>query len=142
MKNRNEDVFTFVNKIKQYALLNKFKNPFKTLALRRFITKIKDNERKDNIRFITKIKDNERKDNILLKLKNILPKRNDTNNEILLSQYVSLWLDKINKMKEREQKLNKAMEALKQNQLKSDINTLTQISLIKKLIIKKIRTKN
>ena len=58
LKNRNEDVFTFVNKIKQYALLNKFKNPFKTLALRRFITKIKDNERKDNI---------------LLKLKNILP---------------------------------------------------------------------
>jgi len=119
LKNRNEDVFTFVNKIKQYALLNKFKNPFKTLALRRFITKIKDNERKDNI---------------LLKLKNILPKRNDTNNEILLSKYISLWLDKINKMKDREEKLNKAMEALKQNQLKSDINTLTQISLIKKLM--------
>ena len=119
LKNRNGDVFTFVNKIKQYALLNKFKNPFKTLALRRFITKIKDNERKDNI---------------LLKLKNILPKRNDTNNEILLSKYVSLWLDKINKMKNREEKLNKAMEALKQNQLKSDINTLTQISLIKKLM--------
>ena len=119
LKNRNENVFTFVNKIKQYGLLNKLKNHFKALALRRLITKIKDNERKDNI---------------LLKLKNILPKRNDTNNEILLSKYISLWLDKINKMKDREQKLNKAMEALKQNQLKSDINTLTQISLIKKLM--------
>ena len=119
LKNRNNDVFTVVNKIRQYGLLNKLKNPFTNIARRIFITKIKDNERKDNI---------------LLRLRNILPKRNDTNNEILLSKYLSIWLDKINKMKDREQKLNKAMEALKQNQLKSDINTLTQVNLVKKLM--------
>ena len=32
LKNRNNDVFTLINKIKQYSLLNKFKDPFISLA--------------------------------------------------------------------------------------------------------------
>ena len=119
LKHRNNDVFNFVTKIKKYALLNKFKNPFIDLARRRFITKIKDNERKDNI---------------LTKLRNALPKRNNVNNEIILRQYLSKWLDKINKMNDREEKLNKAMQVLQQNQKKSDVNTLTNVSLLKKLM--------
>ena len=119
LKNRNKDVFVLVNKIKQYSLLNKFKNPFIDLARKRFINKLKDNERKDNI---------------LLRLKNILPKRNDVNNEATLRQYLSNWLDKANKMKDREDKLNEAMNTLKKNQLKSDIDTLNNAFLIKKLM--------
>jgi len=119
LKNRNKDVFVLVNKIKQYSLLNKFKNPFIDLARKRFINKLKDNERKDNI---------------LLRLKNILPKRNDVNNEATLRQYLSNWLDKVFKMKEREDKLNEAMNTLKKNQLKSDIDTLNNAFLIKKLM--------
>ena len=119
LKNRNNDVFTLVNKIKQYSLLNKLKNPFVNIARKTFISKLKDNERKDNI---------------LLKLKNILPKRNDVNNEINLKKYISLWLDKVNKMKDRESKLNSAMNKIKQSQLKSDINTLNNVFLLKKLM--------
>ena len=119
LKNRNKDVFNVVNKMKQYALLNKFKNPFIDLARKRFITKLQDNERKNNI---------------LLRLKNILPKRNDINNEITLKQYLSNWLDKANKMKDREIKLKEAMDTLKKNQLKSDIDTLNNVFLIKKLM--------
>ena len=119
LKNRNKDVFVLVNKIKQYSLLNKFKNPFIDLARKRFINKLKDNERKDNI---------------LLRLKNILPKRNDVNNEATLRQYLSNWLDKVNKMKDREDKLNEAMNTLKKNQLKSDIDSLNNAFLIKKLM--------
>ena len=119
LKNRNNEVFTLVNKIKKYSSLNKIKNLIKDVALRNFILKVEDKERKDNI---------------LLKLKNILPKRNDENNEIILRRYLLSWLDKLNRMKDRESKLNSAMTALKKNQLKSDINTLNDVFLLKKLM--------
>ena len=84
-------------------------------------------------RFISKVQDNDRKDNILQKLKNVLPKRNDTNNEIILRKYISIWINKINKINDREAKLNEAMQVMSKNKLKSDINTLTDAFLVKKL---------
>ena len=47
----------------------------------------------------------------------LFDKRNDINNEATLRQYLSNWLDKVFKMKEREDKLNEAMNTLKKNQL-------------------------
>ena len=119
LKNRNNDLLQFIQMIKKYSLLNKFKNPFIDLARRTFINKLKDDKRKDDI---------------LEKLKNIIPKRNNTNSEILLRNYISLWKDKVNKIKDREDKLNQAMSTIKKNQLKSDIQTLNNVLLIKKLM--------
>ena len=119
LKNRNNDVFQFVQGVKKYISLNKLKNPLIDLARRTFINKLLDNKRKDNI---------------LDKLKNIVPKRNDNNNEIILNKYISLWKDKVNKMNDRENKLKQAMDTLKKNQLKSDIQTLNNVLLIKKLM--------
>ena len=116
LKNRNNDIFTLVNKLRQYILLNKFKKPFISLARNQFFTKIKDNERKDNI---------------LDLLRNIFPKINENNNEIILRQYLSKWL---NKMKAREIKLNQSMNTLKKSKLKLDINNLINVFLIKKLM--------
>jgi len=118
LKNRNNDLYNFVQKIKQFCLIKKFMRPFTDLARKRFISKVQDNDRKDNI---------------LQKLKNVLPKRNDTNNEIILRKYLSIWINKINKINDREAKLNEAMQVMSKNKLKSDINTLTDAFLVKKL---------
>ena len=118
LKNRN-NLLHLIQKIKKYILLNKFKNPFIDLPRRTFISKLKEIKRKDYI---------------LEKLENIILKRNNTNNEILLRNYFSLWKDIVNKIEYREDELKQAIEAITKNQLKSDIQTLNNVLIIKKLM--------
>ena len=76
LRNRNEDIFTVINKIKQYIGLNKMKEPF-IHKIRKTVIKL--------------FKDKNRKNDIVIKLEQILPERNDRNNHELILYYFKKW---------------------------------------------------
>ena len=118
LKNRNNDLFEVVYRIKKYTILDRFKNPFIDIARKTFLQKLKDNKRKENI---------------MDKLYNIVPKRNDNNKEIILRKYIIKWIEQINKMNDREENLRKAMNAIEKRMIKTDVKKLNNILLVKKL---------
>ena len=117
LKNRNNDLFEVIKRTKKYVFLNKLKNPFVDIARRIFLDKLKDDKRKTNV---------------LEKLYNIIPKRDNTNSEILLKNYLKKWYDKVNKMNLREKNLKNAMDAIDRNMIKNDIQRVSDILLVKK----------
>ena len=117
LKNRNNDLFEVIKRTKQYIYLNRLKNPFIDIARKRFINKLKDDKRKVII---------------LDKLVNIIPKRNDVNTDIILQKYLYKWIDKVNKINEREENLRKAMDTLDRKIVKNDIDKMNSVFLVKK----------
>ena len=83
--------------------------------------------------FINKLIDNKRKEDILNKLKNIIPTRNDTNSGIILRKYILKWKEQKDKMNNRENNLRKAMKAIEQNIVKTDVEKLNSVLLVKKI---------
>ena len=118
LKNRNNDLFEVIKRTKKYIYLNKFKNPFINIARKKFITKIIDDKRKENV---------------LDKLNNIIPKRDNNNKEIILRKYFLKWIEKTNKINERENKMKNALDALNKKIIKSDVEKINSVFLIKKL---------
>ena len=118
LKYRNNDLFEAVYRIKQYALLNKFKNPFIDIARKTFFNKLKDSKRREYI---------------LEKLYNIIPRRDEINTEILLRKYLYKWKEQTDKMYDREIYLQNAMRAIETKMIKDDIEKLNNVSLVKKL---------
>ena len=118
LKNRNNDLFEVIKRTKKYIYLNKFKNPFINIARKKFITKIIDDKRKENV---------------LDKLNNIIPKRENNNKEIILRKYFLKWIEKTNKINERENKMKNALDALNKKIIKSDVEKINSVFLIKKL---------
>ena len=118
LKSRNNDLFEVIKKTKKYISLNKLKNPFIDIARKIFISKLKEDKRKENI---------------LDKLKNIIPERDNTNNDIILRNYLLKWIEQTNKINIRENKMKNALDTLDKKIKKSDVEKINSVFLIKKL---------
>ena len=118
LKSRNNDLFEVIKKTKKYISLNKLKNPLIDIARKIFISKLKEDKRKENI---------------LDKLKNIIPERDNTNNYIILRNYLLKWIDQTNKINIRENKMKNALDTLDKKIMKSDVEKINSVFLIKKL---------
>ena len=118
LHNRNNDLFEVIIRIKKYIMLDRFKNPFIDIARKKFIQKLKDNKRKENV---------------LDKLYNIIPKRDDSNKEIIIRKYLLKWIEQTNKINNREYNLKRAMDTINKRLIKSDVDKLNSVLLIKKL---------
>ena len=128
LRNRNEDIFTVINKIKQYIGLNKMKEPF--------IHKV----RKSVIKLF---KDKNRKNDIVIKLEQILPERNDRNNHELILYYFKKWKLNSKKLSKREDKLQEGLEIIEIKDYCRNLELMNNVMLVKKIFnnIPKIRAK-
>ena len=128
LRNRNEDIFNLINKIKQYIGINKMKESFIHKARKSVIKLFKDKIRKNNI---------------VLILENILPERNDKNEYDILERYFGKWRLNSQKLKKRENKFKKALGIIEKKDYNKNINIASNIMLVKKLFINipKIRAK-
>ena len=117
LKNRNNDLFELINRTKKYVYLNKLKNPFIEIARRTFITKLKDDKRKEDV---------------LDKLNNIIPRRDDTNNEIILRKYFLKWIEQKDKINKRENNLRKAMDEIEKRMIKTNVEKINDAMLVHK----------
>ena len=128
LRNRNDDIFTVINNIKQYIGLKKMRKSFIHNA-RIFAIKL--------------FKDKIRKNNIVYLLGKIIPERNDNNCYDILTNYFKKWRLNSQKLKKREIKLNKVLEAIGQKDTKKNLNIINNIMLVKKIFndIPKIRAK-
>ena len=118
LNNRNNDLFEVIKRTKRYVLLNRLKNPFINISRKIFINKLKDDKRKENA---------------FVKLYNIIPKRDNINKDNILSKYLLKWIEKTNKINEREYNLRRAMEEINRKLIKSDVEKLNNAFLIKKI---------
>ena len=118
IKNRNLNLFNVIKKLKQLILLNKFKKPLVNIARKKFFEKMKNNKKKKIIH---------------IKYSELLPKRNDRNNNDILKHYLQKWRNKTHKLNEREDKFENALNILDKKQLIDDADTLNKIMILKKL---------
>ena len=128
LRNRNEDLFTVVGKMKQYIAINKMKDPFIHKARVSVIQIFKD-----------RIKKNER----VVMLKKMLPERNDKNGHDTIVKYLGRWKLNAEKLRERQEKFKKALETIEKRDLIRNVNRINAAMLMKKLFsdIPKIRAK-
>ena len=128
MKNRNNDIFTVINKIKQYIGLNKIEKPF---------------IRKTRLSIVKLFKDKIRKKNIIDILENILPERNDRNNHVIIIFYLRKWKLKTKKLRDRQNKLDNALDIFNIKDINKNIDIINNVMLVKKIFtnIPKIRAK-
>ena len=128
LNNRNNDIFNVINKMKQYIALNKLKEPLLNNAQTTIMNLCKDKIRKKNILDIFEY---------------ILPEINDKNNYDALVKYLGKWKIKAKKLKNREEKIKKAMEIISRNDLDKNIDLINNVMLVKKIFnnIPKIRAK-
>ena len=128
LRNRNEDLFTVVDKIKQYIAINKMKDPFIHKARVSVIQMFKD-----------RIKKNQR----VVMLKKMLPERNDKNGHDTILKYLGRWKLNAEKLRERQNKFKKALETIEKRDLIRNINRINAAMLMKKLLndLPKIRAK-
>ena len=128
LKNRNTNLFEVIKTIKLYIILNKFKRPFKDIARRSFLNKVKDNKKKTIIYEV---------------LTKLLPKTNEKYNNNLLKTYFDKWRENIYKQDKKEYKLQKALEAITKRQTINDVNNMNRILVLKKLFhdVPRVRAK-
>jgi len=70
---------------------------------------------------------------ILEILRKIFGEQDDRNNDRLKRKYLRRWLDNAKKLKDRDNKLNDALNEIEKRQLINDVNTFTDIVLTKKI---------
>jgi len=128
LRNKKDDLFTVVDKIKQYIAINKMKDPFIHKARVSVIQIFKD-----------RIKKNER----VVMLKKMLPERNDKNGHDTILKYLGRWKLNAEKLRERQNKFKKALETIEKRDLIQKVNRINAAMLMKKLFndIPKIRAK-
>ena len=128
LRNRNDDIFNLINKIKQYIGINKMEELF-IYKIRKSVIKL--------------FKDKIRKNNIVVLLEKILPSRNDKNEYDLLERYFQKWKLNSKKLNKREIKFKKALGIIEKKDYKKNINMANNIMLVKKIFndIPKIRAK-
>ncbi len=117
LKNRNNDLFELINRTKKYIYLNRLKNPLVEIARKKFLTKLKDDKRKEDI---------------LDKLDKIIPRRDDTNTEIILRKYLLKWNEQKDKLNKRENNLRKAMDEIEKRMIKTDVEKINDAMLVHK----------
>ena len=128
LRNKKDDLFTVVDKIKQYIAINKMKDPFIHKARVSVIQIFKD-----------RIKKNQR----VVMLKKMLPERNDKNGHDTILKYLGRWKLNAEKLRERQNKFKKALETIEKRDLITKVNRINAAILMKKLFsdIPKIRAK-
>ena len=119
INDRNHNLMDIIKILITYNRLNKFMKPFTSLSRKLFLSKVKDNKKKT---LINKV------------LIHLLPKTDDKYNTLLLKHALHKWKDKAKKIKDREDKMEKALDVLNQKQLINDINTIDKVFIIKKLL--------
>ena len=115
----NNNLFEIIKALKTYSKLTKFLVPFKSLSQKSFFDKLKDNKKKTIIH------------KSLIKL---VPKTDDKYNILLLKNAMEKWRDKAEKLKDRDNKIEKAFDLIDKKQKLNDLNTLDNGLLIKKLL--------
>ena len=115
----NNNLFEIIKALKTYSKLTKFLVPFKSLSQKSFFDKLKDNKKKTIIH------------KSLIKL---VQKTDDKYNILLLKNAIEKWRDKAEKLKDRENKIEKAFDLIDKKQKLNDLNTLDNGLLIKKLL--------
>ena len=118
LKKRSLELFEIIHRTRKNISINKLKNPFINIARKIFLNKLKEDKRKENI---------------LDKLYNIIPKRENSNNDIILRKYLLNWLEQIKKTNEREKKMKNALNTIDKKIIKSDLEKIKSVFLIKKL---------
>ena len=118
LKDRNANVFELINKLKKLILLNRFKTHFKVIVRKQFFDKTKDNK-KNTITYE--------------KLIDLLPKMNEKNNNIILKKYLIKWINNVDKLNDREDKLKNALDTISKKQDLKNVEDINRIMIIKKL---------
>ena len=128
LRNKKEDLFALVGKIKQYIGIVKMKDPFIHKARVSVIQMFKD-----------RIKKNER----VVMLKKMLPERNDKNGHDTILKYLGRWKLNAEKLRERQNKFKKALETIEKRDMIQKVNIINASILMKKLLndIPKINAK-
>ena len=128
LRNRNDDIFTVINKIKKFIAINKMEEPLIHKARLSVVKFFKDKIRKNKIVGI---------------LERVLPDVNDQNCHDLRKAYFKKWKSKVQKLKERENKLKEGLEIIEVKDYNEILSKINNIMLVKKLFsdIPKIRAK-
>jgi len=91
--------------------------------LRNKLAKEGNDQFKDGIKYIT----------LLENLRKLLNDADDNNNYKTLLNYLRKWNDKAQKLKQREDLLKDALDLIHQKNLKNSVNTIKNVSILKKL---------
>ncbi len=118
LRNRNSNLFEVVKTIKKYIFLNRLKNPIKKFARKSFIEKVKENKQKTVIY------------EVLVKL---LPKTNEKRNNTLIRDFFDKWRNNSYQLREREKRLEYALDNITKRQTINDLDTTRRIMILKKL---------
>ena len=70
---------------------------------------------------------------ILEILRKLFGNQDDRNNDKLKRKYLRRWLDKVKRLKDRDDKLVNALDEIQKRQLINDVNTFTDITLAKRV---------
>ena len=129
LRNRNRNLFEVIKTIKKYIFLSKLKNPITNFARKSFLEKVKENKKKTVIY------------EVLVKL---LPKTNEKINNNLLKDYFDKWINNINNLRKREDKLRNAFDNITKRQLINDVSTVNRTFILKKLFhdLPRVRAKS
>ena len=119
LKDRNGNLFDFINKLKKYIVLNRLKKPLTNLAQRQFFDKLK-NDKKKVIRHTTIIK--------------IITERNQNNNNNILNNYFLKWRDNVDKLIDRDERFRNALDLITLKQTINDVDNINRAMTLKKLL--------
>jgi hypothetical protein len=118
LQNRNTNLFELIKTIKIYILLNKFKKPFRDIARKSFLEKVKDNKKKTVIYEV---------------LTKLLPKTNEKHNNNLLKNAFDKWHENAFQLNKRENRLKNALDTITKKQLINDVNNVKRGMVLKQL---------
>ena len=119
IKNRNGNLFNIITKLKKLIYLNKLKKPIVNIARKKLFDKIKNNKKRTIIYH---------------KYTELLPKRNEKNNNDILKKYFFKWKDNTYKLNKREESFNNALNIISQKQTLNDANNINGVMIVKKLL--------
>ena len=128
LRNRNDDIFIVINKIKHYIGINKIKENIK-YKVRKSVIKL--------------FKDKNRKNDIVIMLEQILPQINEKNNKDIILNYFKKWKLNSKKLAKRENKFKKALDIIETKDFSKNLEIVNNVMLVKKIFtnIPKIRAK-
>ena len=119
MNDRNSNLMDIIKTLNTYNKLIKFTKYITFLSRRIFLSKLKDNKKKT---LISKV------------LIRIIPKTDNKYNNLLLNNALKTWKDKVNKLKDRENKFEVSLDLINKNNILNDLNILEKAMLMKKLL--------
>ena len=117
-KNNKDSINELTNKIKEYKVLNDLMN------------EINNKIKKDGL---NQLKHGDNWIKILETLRDIFEEQDGRNKNKILKRYLNKWTDKVKRLKNRDDKLQKALDEMDKRQIIGSADTLGKASLIKKV---------